>query len=103
MWCGNKGLGGTIPPGLGDLNTLTGTLTLAQNQFTGTIPPELAKLTKLETLNLRFNKLNGCLPRVLDPARGGLCAYTMCGLDARNRQGAGGTCELRSDAPDLQH
>ena len=55
-------LTGTIPAVLGELVYLTD-LHLKDNDFTGTIPPELSKLTNLErTLDLSWNKLTGTLP-----------------------------------------
>lgn len=38
-------------------------LYLADNQFSGQIPPELAQLTKLEVLILSFNHFNGVIPK----------------------------------------
>lgn len=57
----NPGLGGSIPPELGTLITLT-SLLLDHNKLTGPIPQELTKLKKLWRLNLGDNELTGKLP-----------------------------------------
>ena len=80
-----KGLNGTVPPGLGDLaglkdlwlgtNQLTGTiprelanahgmrsLLLNNNRLTGEIPPEFRAFTSMETLWLHRNQLTGSIP-----------------------------------------
>ena len=81
----DRGLNGTVPPGLGDLtglqdlwlgtNQLTGTipgelanaqgmqsLLLNGNQLTGEIPPEFRAFTSMETLWLHQNQLSGSIP-----------------------------------------
>ena len=54
-------LTGTIPPELGRLEKLEN-LTLARHELTGTIPPELGQLTELTTLSLHGNELSGGIP-----------------------------------------
>ncbi|XP_010253958.1 PREDICTED: leucine-rich repeat receptor protein kinase EMS1-like isoform X1 [Nelumbo nucifera] len=54
------GLQGTLPLELGSLSNLE-LLDLADNEFSGPLPPRLWKLKKLKTLNLSFNLLNGTL------------------------------------------
>ena len=51
-------LSGTIPPELGNLTKLE-VLSLAVNQLRGTIPPELGNLSKLTLLYLYSNQLSG--------------------------------------------
>ena len=55
---------GEIPPELGKLTNLD-SLVLSGNQLTGEIPPELGKLTKLTRLLLDNNQLTGRLPPAL--------------------------------------
>ncbi len=54
-------LSGTIPPELGSLIYLED-LNLSQNQLSGTIPLELGNLTSLEVLSLFDNRLSGGIP-----------------------------------------
>jgi len=58
---GNNELTGTIPPEIGKLSRLT-TLSLYGNKLTGTIPPEIGKLSRLTTLYLSENELTGTIP-----------------------------------------
>ena len=55
-------LTGTIPPDLGKLTALEA-LHMSGNQLTGQIPIELANLSKLASLDLSFNRLEGELPQ----------------------------------------
>ena len=57
----NNRLTGSIPPELGKLSALTA-LKLSYNQLTGPIPPELGNLSALSLLNLGHNALTGSLP-----------------------------------------
>jgi len=57
-------LTGSIPPELSKLTNLTGLL-LSVNQLTGSIPPELGKLANLTGLFLSDNQLTGSIPREL--------------------------------------
>ena len=70
---GNNNLTGSIPPELGRLSTLTG-LYLNNNNLTGSIPPELGNLSSffLERLWLYDNNLTGSIP----PALGRLSKLT---------------------------
>jgi len=52
---------GSIPPEIGKLTNLT-ILNLSDNQLTGSIPPEIGNLTKLEYLFLNDNQLIGSIP-----------------------------------------
>ena len=54
-------LTGRIPPELAQLGELQ-TLDLSSNDFSGGIPPELGTLTNLQTLNLSWNLLSGSIP-----------------------------------------
>ncbi len=59
-WIGH-GLSGTIPPELANLTNLE-SLDLQVNALSGTIPPELGDLTNLRTLALGQNSLRGVIP-----------------------------------------
>ena len=59
-----RGLAGSIAPGLGALTKLEW-LNLQGNQLTGTIPVALGELTKLKRLNLHGNQLTGTIPVAL--------------------------------------
>lgn len=54
-------LTGTLPPEIGNLTKLD-TLHLYNNSLTGEIPKEISKLTSLKFLRLRLNELTGSLP-----------------------------------------
>ena len=54
-------LNGTMPPKIAELTELR-TLNLEDNELIGEIPPELGGLSKLEALNLSGNKLVGEIP-----------------------------------------
>ncbi len=57
-------LSGSIPPELGNLAKLE-ELRLKNNQLSGNIPPELDNLTNLKVLSLFSNQLNGSIPSEL--------------------------------------
>ena len=57
-------LSGSIPPELSNLSKLEG-LYLHNNQLTGSIPPELGNLPNLSGLYLRDNQMAGCIPAAL--------------------------------------
>ncbi len=57
----DRGLTGSLPPELGRLTALR-TLDLTRNELTGPLPPELGNLTELEVLNLAENYLSGAIP-----------------------------------------
>ncbi|XP_022983185.1 putative leucine-rich repeat receptor-like serine/threonine-protein kinase At2g24130 isoform X1 [Cucurbita maxima] len=56
------GLGGSLPDSIGQLGVNFSVLFLQENQIFGSIPPSLAKLSKLAGLNLTSNLLNGTIP-----------------------------------------
>lgn len=56
-----NGLTGTLPPELGKLTSLE-SLYLPRNALTGAIPPELGNLARLRTLDLSVNTLTGQIP-----------------------------------------
>ncbi|KAL5720653.1 hypothetical protein ACHQM5_013299 [Ranunculus cassubicifolius] len=60
----NKGLTGSISPGIGNLKKLE-TLILAGCGFTGSIPDEIGKLVKLTYLALNSNNFSGTIPASL--------------------------------------
>ena len=62
LFLADLGLTGTIPAGLGDLDSLT-RLELDGNQLTGTIPAALGNLGNLRYLYLDNNRLTGQIPR----------------------------------------
>ena len=55
------GLGGTIPPELGNSTSLR-FIGLHQNGIQGSIPKELGRMTKLSSLDLAVNRLTGSIP-----------------------------------------
>ncbi len=57
----NNNLVGTIPPSIGDLDSLTALL-LWDNQLTDSIPPEIGNLTSLTFLGISDNQLTGSIP-----------------------------------------
>ena len=63
-----RGLSGSLPPGLGALGKLD-TLNLTRNRLTGSIPAELANLKSLRTLWLGENELTGSIPKALATLR----------------------------------
>lgn len=60
----NNNLTGTLPPELGDLDALQ-YLELGLNQIGGSIPVEIGNLTNLVALSFRDNVMTGTLPTVL--------------------------------------
>ena len=60
----NNGFTGTIPPSLGSLSNLQ-TLDLQSNRLNGEIPPWLGNLAKLEWLRLDGNEFTGQIPNGL--------------------------------------
>ena len=58
------GLSGTIPPELGKLSELS-VLSLSYGSLTGSIPPEFGDLSNLITLELKENSLTGAIPSEL--------------------------------------
>ena len=61
LYLSENEMSGTIPPELGYLTKLE-ELDLAKNQLRGTIPPELGNLPKLTILYLYSNQLSGSIP-----------------------------------------
>lgn len=55
------GLGGTIPPHLGNLS-FSVYLNFRQNNFHGHLPNELCQLHRLKIISLAYNKLSGSFP-----------------------------------------
>jgi Leucine-rich repeat (LRR) protein len=64
LMLGTNGIGGRIPPSIGNLPALQ-TLSLESNNFTGPLPPEIGKLRNLTRLNVSGNALTGYIPREL--------------------------------------
>ena len=61
LYLSENEMSGTIPPELGYLTKLE-ELDLAKNQLRGTIPPELGNLPKLTLMYLYSNQLSGSIP-----------------------------------------
>jgi Leucine-rich repeat (LRR) protein len=57
----DNNLVGTVPPSIGDLDSLT-YLNLRDNQLTDSIPPGIGNFTNLEQLYLNENQLTGSIP-----------------------------------------
>ena len=57
-------LSGAVPPELARLTELT-SLNLSYNRLTGAIPAELGQLTRLTSLDLSFNRFSGAIPTEL--------------------------------------
>ena len=79
---GNQ-LTGTLPPELGDLRALT-SLNLGSNQIGGVIPPELGEIASLQYVLLEGNQLTGSIPAAL----GSLTNLRSLGLSANQLTGA---------------
>ncbi len=75
-------LTGAIPPEIGNLNSLTH-LFLTGNSLTGTLPPEIGNLNSLTHLHLSSNSLTGTLP----PEIGDLTNLTYLRLNNNNLTG----------------
>ncbi len=78
----NRSLSGSLPPELGKLTELR-RLVVFGNNFSGSIPPELGKLTKLTWLGLADNDLSGAIP----PQLGNLTQLHGLGLHDNNLSG----------------
>ncbi len=75
-------LTGSVPPRLGDLSRLE-VLGLYANELTGRIPPELGKLTRIREFALSSNKLEGPIP----PEIGGMVSAGEMWLSWNNLSG----------------
>jgi len=76
---GGGGLGGSLPPQLASLTSLR-TLNIDESRLSGTLPAELGKLPQLETLLLGGNPaLSGTLPASLQSAGGLLSVLDFSG------------------------
>jgi prepilin-type N-terminal cleavage/methylation domain-containing protein len=60
----NNNLTGSLPTEIGNLTGLT-TLNLTGNAITGSIPPQIGRLTDLSTLDLSDNQLDGVIPKTI--------------------------------------
>ena len=80
---GSSGLSGSIPPELGRLTSLT-ELYLYDNQLSGSIPPELGRLTSLTWLYLSDSGLSGSIP----PELGRLTSLTWLDLNGNDLSGS---------------
>ncbi|KAL4586326.1 hypothetical protein LXL04_010962 [Taraxacum kok-saghyz] len=71
----NPSLHGSIPPSLGNIQTLR-ILSLSQNKLTGEIPDRICALTNLQQLDLSYNQITGSVPQEI----GGLKSLTIFDL-----------------------
>ncbi|TVU25756.1 hypothetical protein EJB05_28264, partial [Eragrostis curvula] len=80
----SNNLSGAVPPELGKLPALAGTLNLSRNHLSGGVPPELGRLPATVTLDLRFNDLSGEIPQSGSLASQGPTAFLnnpgLCGF-----------------------
>jgi len=76
-------LTGTIPPEIALLSNLE-TLRISTNQLTGPIPPELGNLSNLEALDLSYNQLTANLP----PEMGNLTNLRVLNLEHNQLSGS---------------
>ena len=79
----SNGLSGSIPPELGQLESLV-ELDLLDNELSGSIPPELGNLSKLRSMSLGFNQLSGSIP----PELGNLTNLLQLGLGGNQLSGS---------------
>ena len=79
----DNNLSGSIPPELGNLTRLEW-LRLEDNNLSGSIPPELGNLSRLESLHLNGNNLTGSIP----PALGNLTKLDSLRLDHNDLSGS---------------
>ncbi|KAK7400242.1 hypothetical protein VNO78_11443 [Psophocarpus tetragonolobus] len=54
-----------IPPSIGDLPYLQSLVITATDNIVGTLPPTIAKLTKLRDITIRYTNISGQIPRFL--------------------------------------
>lgn len=59
----SNGFDGPLSPDIGDLNSLSGTLNLSHNHFSGSIPKALGSLPPVVSLDLRYNNFSGEIPQ----------------------------------------
>lgn len=78
----DNNLTGTLPTELGNLTSLT-TLDLSENSISGTIPPQIGRLASLTSLNLSSNQLDGVIPQTI----GNNTSLTVLNLSANNLDG----------------
>ncbi|PKA57777.1 putative inactive leucine-rich repeat receptor-like protein kinase [Apostasia shenzhenica] len=75
---------GPLPPDIGELDSLTGTLNLSHNSFSGSIPKSLGNLPPAVSLDLRYNNLSGEIPQSGSLANQGPTAFlnnpALCGF-----------------------
>lgn len=62
LYLGQNALTGSIPPNIGNLTKLE-TFSASNNRLSSTIPSSLSRATELQVLDLSHNKLSGSIPR----------------------------------------
>ena len=85
VYLSDNGLTGSIPPELGKLSSLQ-TLHLEDNGLTGSIPPELGNLSSLWGLYFNANGLTGLVPTQLCPLINGSKTLEYCYLEDNSFQ-----------------
>ncbi|KAG0458185.1 hypothetical protein HPP92_023342 [Vanilla planifolia] len=78
---------GPLPPDIGDLDSLSGTLNLSHNHFSGPIPKSLGKPAPAVNLDLRYNNFSGEIPQTGSLTNQGPTAFLnnpgLCGFPLR--------------------
>ncbi|KAG9450687.1 hypothetical protein H6P81_010652 [Aristolochia fimbriata] len=81
-------LNGSLPDALSDLTSLSGSLNLSYNRFSGQVPESFGKFRVSVSLDLRYNNLSGPIPQSGSLLNQGPTAFTgnlyLCGFPLQN-------------------